>query len=33
VACVSEVGQLMVVDHDGAFVGTVSRADLCRAVI
>jgi predicted transcriptional regulator len=30
---VSEVGQLMVVDHDGAFVGALSEEDLVRALL
>lgn len=30
---VSEVGQLMVVDHDGGFVGALSEEDLVRAVL
>jgi CBS domain-containing protein len=30
---VSEVGQLMVVDHDGGFVGALSEEDLVRAML
>lgn len=33
VFCVSEVGQLMVVDHDGRFVGSLSEEDLVRAML
>lgn len=33
VVCVSEVGQLMVVDHDGTFVGSLSEEDLVRAML
>jgi CBS domain-containing protein len=33
VVSVSEVGQLMVVDHDGAFVGSLSEEDLVRAML
>ncbi len=33
IVCVSEVGQLMVVDHDGAFVGSLSEEDLVRAML
>jgi predicted transcriptional regulator len=33
VVCVSEVGQLMVVDHDDAFVGSLSEEDLVRAML
>ena len=31
--CVSEVGQLMVVDHEGRFVGALSEEDLVRALL
>ena len=30
---VSEVGQLMVLDHDGRFVGSLSEEDLVRAML
>lgn len=30
---ISEVGQLMVIDHDDRFVGTLSEGDLVRAVL
>jgi CBS domain-containing protein len=30
---VSEVGQLMVLDHDGRFVGSLSEEDLVRALL
>jgi CBS domain-containing protein len=30
---VSEVGQLMVVDHEGGFVGALSEEDLVRALL
>jgi CBS domain-containing protein len=33
IVCVSEVGQLMVVDHDGTFVGSLSEEDLVRAML
>jgi CBS domain-containing protein len=33
VVCVSEVGHLMVVGSDGAFVGTLSEEDLVRALL
>lgn len=33
VVCVSEVGQLMVLDHDGTFVGSLSEEDLVRAML
>lgn len=33
VISVSEVGQLMVVDHDGGFVGALSEEDLVRAML
>jgi CBS domain-containing protein len=33
VIAVSEVGQLMVVDHDGGFVGALSEEDLVRALL
>jgi predicted transcriptional regulator len=33
VVCVSEVGQLMVIDHDGTFVGSLSEEDLVRAML
>ena len=33
VISVSEVGQLMVVDHDGGFVGALSEEDLVRALL
>ncbi|WP_433088225.1 CBS domain-containing protein [Dactylosporangium sp. CA-052675] len=33
VISVSEVGQLMVLDHDGRFVGTLSEEDLVRAML
>src|SRR5262245_20926818 len=33
VVSVSEVGQLMVSDHDGRFVGTLSEEDLVRAML
>jgi CBS domain-containing protein len=33
VVSVSEVGQLMVVDHDGGFVGALSEEDLVRALL
>ncbi len=31
--CVSEVGQLMVVDHEGRFVGALAEEDLVRALL
>ena len=33
VVSVSEVGQLMVLDHDGRFVGSLSEEDLVRAML
>ncbi|MET7420127.1 CBS domain-containing protein [Dactylosporangium sp. NPDC005555] len=33
VVSVSEVGHLMVLDHDGKFVGSVSEEDLVRAML
>ncbi|GAB1817843.1 CBS domain-containing protein [Herbidospora sp. RD11066] len=33
VVSVSEVGQLMVVDHDGRFVGTLAEEDLVKAML
>jgi CBS domain-containing protein len=33
VVSVSEVGQLMVLDHDGTFVGSLSEEDLVRAML
>ncbi len=33
VVSVSEVGQLMVLDHEGLFVGTLSEEDLVRAML
>ncbi|WP_066361648.1 CBS domain-containing protein [Herbidospora mongoliensis] len=33
VVSVSEVGQLMVLDHDGRFVGTLAEEDLVRAML
>lgn len=33
VVCVSEVGQLMVLDHDGTFVGSLAEEDLVRAML
>nr|BFE57485.1 CBS domain-containing protein [Dactylosporangium thailandense] len=33
VISVSEVGQLMVLDHDGRFVGALSEEDLVRAML
>jgi CBS domain-containing protein len=33
VLCVSEVGRLMVVDHEGGFVGALSEEDLVRALL
>ncbi len=33
VVSVSEVGQLMVLDHDGQFVGSLSEEDLVRAML
>jgi CBS domain-containing protein len=33
VVCVSEVGHLMVIDADGAFVGTLSEEDLVRGLL
>jgi CBS domain-containing protein len=33
VICVSEVGHLMVLDHEGQFVGSVSEEDLVRAML
>ncbi|HWB34699.1 MAG TPA: CBS domain-containing protein [Rugosimonospora sp.] len=33
VVSVSEVGQLMVLDHDGQFVGTLSEENLVRAML
>ncbi|GAA3455388.1 CBS domain-containing protein [Dactylosporangium matsuzakiense] len=33
VISVSEVGQLMVLDHDGRFIGSLSEEDLVRAML
>ena len=33
VLCVSEVGHLMVLDHSGQFVGSISEEDLVRATL
>ncbi|WP_062433192.1 CBS domain-containing protein [Herbidospora daliensis] len=33
VVSVSEVGQLMVIDHDGRFAGSLSEEDLVRAML
>ncbi|HEX2319578.1 MAG TPA: CBS domain-containing protein [Streptosporangiaceae bacterium] len=33
VVSVSEIGQLMVLDHDGKFVGSLSEEDLVRAIL
>ena len=33
VVCVSEVGHLMVLDHEGRFVGSLSEEDLVRAML
>ncbi len=33
VVSVSEVGQLMVLDHEGRFVGSLSEEDLVRAIL
>ena len=33
VICVSEVGHLMVLDHEGSFVGSIAEDDLVRALL